>query len=956
MKEHVIKFAAADAEVINERISRARDDPQLEFELNFGKCDVTNEAFKRILNSMSARFATQHRETTLDMTPDGQRTPRVSIASKEIISHFCRTNNLADIPNIVAINKTDTTAGGTHLVEDYGISVNLRKEEAVNDVDAVLQQMQHMQKNFRLKQRVSFSSPDCPFRVDCTVVNTHKAPANAVTQSGLFASAPRYEVEVELVDKNREQLFEELVKIVSTIHQNIENSSYSLTASKKMEVIDGYVELVHSLGFVDAPVPAGQVKSKPMLYFIGPKPMTLSWENILQEREGRVSVLSNYTVTDKADGERVLLYVDKDGDAYIIDTRFNVRFTGVTITDFADSLFDGEYIDTWKVAENAALVQITMAAFLAFDAYCMKKELVASKHLVPDRIDVMDQLVQAATASKDSFVQIKKKTFLYGDGMFEHIAKVLDTDRPYKTDGLIFTPANVAVGANYPHEPPNMRGRWIKALKWKPPEQNTVDFLVKLGAEVTLAPNVYKYVTLYVGSNEATSEKFNIVAVLGNHATKVTNNQYVEKEFATALLPMKDGRIRCESNEVLSHNTIAEFAYKKESSEWVPLRVRHDKTQLFNSTKSLSNTANDYNVAKNVLDTVTNPVTVNMLTGKETVMYDMDDDKYYMRDTKRSNLETKPMLDFHNYWVKNNLLYGKLKGCTSLFELACGKASDLMKWMKNGFKTVVGVDLSEDNILNPNDGAYARLAGRLDAARGNEKYVFCQWDISKAFVEGNQSVIKDATLKSVTETVFGITPKTKIKKDMAKYYNIGNGVFDVVSCQFAVHYMFESQDMLRQFADNVATRLKTGGYFIGTCMDGGVVDQQLSKSPTRSIRATKNGKLIWSITAKYDSFDASSDNFGKKVDIYVESINQVVPEYLVDFGTLTQFMEARGLKLMDRIPELDLETTHGSFKDAFADMERIGRSDAMVQAILNNITPEEKQFSFMNKWFIFKAV
>lgn len=955
MKETHLKFAAADAQVINERIAQARDDPQLEFELNFGKCDVSNEAFKRVLNAMATHFEVQRQEMTLDMTPEGQRTPRISINGREAISHFCRTNNLAEIPSLVAINKTDIgTGGGTHTVEDYGINVNLRKEEAVSDVDVVAQQMQHIQKNFRLKQRVSFSSPDAPFKVDCTVVNMPHKPANALTQSGIFGTAPRYEIEVELIDKNREQLFEKLVEITSMIYQNIENSPYSLTMSRKTAVIEGYVDLIHSLGFVESSAPAAQVKAKPTMFFIGPKPMTLSWENILPEREGRVSVLNNYTVTDKADGERVLMYVDKDGDAFIIDSRFNVRFTGISIPEFKDSLLDGEYIDTWKVSENAAMVRIMMAAFLAFDVYCVKTELVANKHLVPDRINVLDQVMQAASASKDAFVQFKKKTFLYGDNMFESIAKVLDTDRPYKTDGLIFTPANVAVGANYPHEPPNMRGRWLRALKWKPPEQNTVDFLVKLGAEVTLSANVYKYVTLYVGSNETTSEKLNILGILGQHAPKLApSSKYVEKEFATALLPMKDGRLHCESGEVVTNNTIIEFAYKRDTSEWVPLRVRHDKTQLFNSTKLLSNTANDYNVAKNVLETVTNPVTVNMLIGKEMATYDMDDDRYYMRDTKRSNLETKPMLDFHNYWVKNNMLYGNLKSCTSLFELACGKASDLMKWMKNGFKLVVGVDISEDNLLNPVDGAYARLAGRADSAKGNEKYVFCQWDISKPFADGNQTIIKDTTLKSVTETVFGLTPKTKIKKDMAKFYNIGNGVFDVVSCQFAVHYMFESHEMLRQFADNVATRVKTGGYFIGTCMDGAVVDQQLNKSPTRSIRATKNGKLIWSVVAKYDNFD---DTFGKKVDIYIESINQVVPEYLVDFGMLTKVMEERGLKLMDKLPELGLDASHGSFKDAFADMEKSGRADHIVQSILENITPEEKQFSFMNKWFIFKAV
>ena len=41
-------------------------------------------------------------------------------------------------------------------------------------------------------------------------------------------------------------------------------------------------------------------------------------------------------------------------------------------------------------------------------------------------------------------------------------------------------------------------------------------------------------------------------------------------------------------------------------------------------------------------------------------------------------------------------------------------------------------------------------------------------------------------------------------------------MFDVVSTQFAVHYMFESDTSLRSYLHNVSQRLETGGTFIGT--------------------------------------------------------------------------------------------------------------------------------------------
>ena len=50
--------------------------------------------------------------------------------------------------------------------------------------------------------------------------------------------------------------------------------------------------------------------------------------------------------------------------------------------------------------------------------------------------------------------------------------------------------------------------------------------------------------------------------------------------------------------------------------------------------------------------------------------------------------------------------------------------------------------------------------------------------------------------------------------------NIQNRImFDLVSTQFAIHYMFESQGKLRAFLRNVTDRLEEEGSFIGTTVD-----------------------------------------------------------------------------------------------------------------------------------------
>jgi mRNA (guanine-N7-)-methyltransferase len=51
--------------------------------------------------------------------------------------------------------------------------------------------------------------------------------------------------------------------------------------------------------------------------------------------------------------------------------------------------------------------------------------------------------------------------------------------------------------------------------------------------------------------------------------------------------------------------------------------------------------------------------------------------------------------------------------------------------------------------------------------------------------------------------------------------------FDVISCQFAIHYMFATDEILSNHLDYVSRMLKPGGLYIGTFMDGDRVLEKL---------------------------------------------------------------------------------------------------------------------------------
>ena len=58
------------------------------------------------------------------------------------------------------------------------------------------------------------------------------------------------------------------------------------------------------------------------------------------------NIRENYTVTDKADGERKLMIISNDGKIYLITTSMNVEFTGTRTfnKDLYNGIIDGEHI------------------------------------------------------------------------------------------------------------------------------------------------------------------------------------------------------------------------------------------------------------------------------------------------------------------------------------------------------------------------------------------------------------------------------------------------------------------------------------------------------------------------------------------------------------------------------------------------------------------------------------
>ena len=83
------------------------------------------------------------------------------------------------------------------------------------------------------------------------------------------------------------------------------------------------------------------------------------------------NIKKNYTVTDKADGDRKMLFINDVGNIYLIDTNMNLTFTGAKTTnsDRFMSLLDGEHI---KCDKNNKVINL----YAAFDLYYINKKSI----------------------------------------------------------------------------------------------------------------------------------------------------------------------------------------------------------------------------------------------------------------------------------------------------------------------------------------------------------------------------------------------------------------------------------------------------------------------------------------------------------------------------------------------------------------------------------------------------
>jgi hypothetical protein len=881
---------------------------------------------------------------------------RIKINNVINIQKFCNTNQLPDddaIENGYSYMKkiqyliNDQPALVNY--DDFNFRISYSKETSLKVKDELIDSLKPnwttSKKNFRLITRYTLIHPDYPVKIDLSIVRD--AYNTNIRDSNIFKNTQKYEIEVEVSNtvEQLEQLNSMIFKISKYILCGLQNTNYPVSYNELKDVGKKYLELIGVAGNEISPN-----------NFIGPSSVTLQISNITQENtnSNAINIRKNYCVTDKADGDRKLLYINKIGKIYLINTQGVVEFTGAISKneEIFNTLLDGEHI---KHNKNGSFSNI----YAAFDIYFLstidvrglefKGKKTKSKE-VKYRWELLDNTLKTLNptminTAQPSPLRIEIKTFYDVTEQMsifkacEAIQKNIEANNyEYNTDGLIFTPLNYGVGLTENDKViKSYKHTWDMSFKWKPAEFNTIDFLVTTkktanktdfignkydtGTDVQKLDQIIQYKTLIlrVGydvrkhgyanpyqyiiddnipllSNTDKSDSFKPVQF-------IPSNPYDPEAGLTnielKLDAMNEKQMFTEENEVIEDNTIIECRYDMTQSKgwkWIPLRIRYDKSAEYRA--GYKSYGNAYHTAQNNWFSIHNPITLDMITTGNNIPDIYDEDIYYNESPEeKGEKKAKGLRDFHNLVVKNRLINSISKPGDILIDYAVGRGGDLPKWNAAKLAFVFGIDYSKDNILNPKSGVcsrYLTYKQKFSALPG------------ALFVHGNSNKnIKDTSAfnteqdKVIAQAIFGIGKKEGLPKGVIKSFGIANEGFNISSIQFALHYMFENIDTLNEFLINLSQCTKLNGYFIGTCFNGKKIFKLLNSLKEKEIytyfNEEQNYKLL-EITKQYTntSFNDDISSLGYAIDIYQSSINKNIREYLVNFDYFTMLLENYG--------------------------------------------------------------
>jgi hypothetical protein len=237
-------------------------------------------------------------------------------------------------------------------------------------------------KIYRYINRVTFEHKDYPFKIDLSIVRSSSKDVRGrlsktynVKDSNVFQNNETYEIEIEVKNNDAkimyrgpQELANGIEKVAKIVLSGLQKTNYPVSYVEQKKTMNDYMRLIHEEEFKKKNL---EYLPKERVYpsdFIGPSSVTLQLKNIAPINPDinvpNITAPYSYVVTDKADGDRHLLYINSIGRIYLINSNMEIIFTGAkTENDKCfNTIIDGELILHDK---NGSFIN----TFAAFDIY-----------------------------------------------------------------------------------------------------------------------------------------------------------------------------------------------------------------------------------------------------------------------------------------------------------------------------------------------------------------------------------------------------------------------------------------------------------------------------------------------------------------------------------------------------------------------------------------------------------
>lgn len=230
------------------------------------------------------------------------------------------------------------------------------------------------------------------------------------------------------------------------------------------------------------------------------------------------------------------------------------------------------------------------------------------------------------------------------------------------------------------------------------------------------------------------------------------------------------------------------------------------------------------------------------------------------RDEGRTGRQDSRIIKLRSFnnWIKSVLIQLHTRPGARVLDLCSGKGGDMNKWDKARISAYVACDTAPVSVQ--------QAAERYNSMSGAT--------FRPIFLVGDCFAVR----------------LTEFLPDDA--------LFDVVSCQFAMHYAFESEARVRQMLVNVTERLRPGGFFIGTTTDANVIVKKFRAIDAMEIKnAVCRVELDDGFKEKRFAIDSGSQ-YGIRYSFTLDQNVEDCPEYLVHFPSLKEVAAEYELELV----------------------------------------------------------